>query len=152
MKNIMKKFDVEIIVGIFVFCGLLCLAYMSVRLGKVNLSGSHYYPVKAVFSSVKGLKKDTEVEISGIEVGKVDNIELIAYQAVVTLLIRDDIELQEDAIASIRTKGLLGEKYVEITPGGSETLIKPGDSLHQTEPPIDIEKLIGNFVFGKVKE
>ena len=79
---------------------------MSVKLGKVNLSGDHYYPVNAVFSSVKGLKKNTEVEISGIEVGKVGNIELIAYQAVVTLLIRDNIELQEDAIASIRTKGL----------------------------------------------
>jgi len=90
----MKKFDVEIIVGIFVFCGLLCLAYMSVRLGKINLLGDHYYPVNAVFSSVKGLKKDTVVEISGVEVGKVDNIKLIDYQAVVSLLIRDDIELQ----------------------------------------------------------
>ncbi|HHT9137457.1 MAG TPA: outer membrane lipid asymmetry maintenance protein MlaD [Candidatus Wunengus sp. YC60] len=148
----MKKFDVEIIVGIFVLCGLLCLGYMSVRLGKINLIGNHHYPVNAVFSSVKGLKKDTVVEISGVEVGKVEDIKLIDYQAVVTLLIQDDIKLQEDAIASIRTKGLLGEKYVEITPGGSDTLIKPGDSLHQTEPPIDIEKLIGNFVFGKVKE
>lgn len=148
----MKKFDVEIIVGIFVFCGLLCLAYMSVRLGKINLLGDHHYPVKAVFSSVKGLKKDTVVEISGVEVGKVDNIKLIDYQAVVTLLIRDEIKLQEDAIASIRTKGLLGEKYVEITPGGSDTPINPGDLLRQTEPPIDLEKLIGNFVFGKIKD
>lgn len=148
----MKRFDVEIIVGIFVFCGLLCLAYMSVRLGKINLLGDHHYPVKAVFSSVKGLKKDTVVEISGVEVGKVDNIKLIDYQAVVTLLIRDEIKLQEDAIASIRTKGLLGEKYVEITPGGSDTPISPGDLLRQTEPPIDLEKLIGNFVFGKIKD
>ena len=148
----MKKFNIEIAVGIFVFCGLLCLAYMSVRLGKINLLGGHYYPVKAAFSSVKGLKKDTVVEISGVEVGKVDDIKLIDYQAMVTLLIQDNIKLQEDAIASIRTKGLLGEKYVEITPGGSDTLIQPGGSLHETEPPIDIEKLIGNFVFGKVKE
>ncbi len=148
----MKKSGVEIAVGIFVFCGLLCLAYMSVRLGKINLLGGHYYPVNAVFSSVKGLKTDTVVEISGVEVGKVADIKLIDYQAVVTLLIKDDIKLQDDAIASIRTKGLLGEKYIEITPGGSDTLVKPGDLLHQTEPPIDLEKLIGNFVFGKVKD
>lgn len=148
----MKKFDGEIIVGIFVFCGLLCLGYLSVRLGNVNLTGKQHYPVKAVFSTVKGLKKDTVVEISGIEVGKVKDIRLIDYQAEVTLLIRHDIKLQEDAIASVRTKGLLGEKYVEITPGGSDILLGSGDSIHQTEPPIDIEKLIGNFVFGKVKE
>ena len=147
----MKKFDVEIAVGIFVFFGILCLGYISVKLGKINLIGNHYYPVNAVFSTVKGLKKDTVVEISGVDVGKVDDIKLVNYEAVVTLKIRDDIQLQEDAIASIRTKGLLGEKYVEITPGGSDTLIKPGGSLHETEPPIDIEKLIGNFVFGKIE-
>ena len=148
----MKKFDVEIAVGIFVFFGLLCMAYISVKLGKINLIGNDYYPVKAVFSTVKGLKKDTVVEIAGVEVGKVDTIKLVNYEAVVTLLIRDDIKLQEDAIASIRTKGLLGEKYVEIAPGGSDVLIQPGATLHDTEPPIDLEKLIGSFVFGKVKE
>ncbi len=148
----MKKFDVEIVVGIFVFFGILCLAYISVKLGKINLIGSHYYPVNAVFSTVKGLKKDTAVEISGVEVGKVDDIKLINYEAVVTLKIRDGIELQEDAIVSIRTKGLMGEKYVEIMPGGSDELVKPGGSLRETEPPIDLEKLIGNFVFGKVKD
>jgi phospholipid/cholesterol/gamma-HCH transport system substrate-binding protein len=148
----MKKFDVEIAVGIFVFFGLLCLGYISVKLGKINLIGNHYYPVNAVFSTVKGLKKDTVVEIAGVEVGKVDDIKLVNYEAVVTLRIRNDIKLQEDAIASIRTKGLMGEKYVEIMPGGSEKVIEPGGSLHETEPPIDLEKLIGNFVFGKVKE
>ncbi len=148
----MKKFDVEIAVGIFVLFGILCLAYISVKLGKINLIGDHYYPVNAVFSTVKGLKKDTDVEIAGVEVGKVDAIKLVNYEASVTMRIRDDIKLQEDAIASIRTKGLMGEKYVEITPGGSDKLIKPGGSLHETEPPIDLEKLIGNFVFGKVKE
>ncbi len=148
----MKKFDAEIAVGIFVFIGLLCLGYISVKLGKINLIGSHYYPVNAVFSTVKGLKKDTVVEIAGVEVGKVDDIRLVDYEAVVTLRIRDGIELQEDAIASIRTKGLMGEKYVEIMPGGSDKVIEAGGSLYETEPPIDLEKLIGNFVFGKIKD
>lgn len=148
----MKKFDVEIAVGIFVFIGLLCMGYISVKLGKINLIGNHYYPVNAVFSTVKGLKKDTVVEISGVEVGKVGNIKLVNYDAVVTLRIREEIKLQEDAIASIRTKGLLGERYVEISPGGSDKLIQPGDTLRETEPPIDLEKLIGNIVFGKIKD
>lgn len=146
----MKKFDVEIVVGIFVFFGLLCLAYISISMGKINLLGSHYYPVKAVFSTVKGLRQDTVVEIAGVEVGKVGNIKLVNYAAEVTLRIRNGIELQEDAIVSIRTKGLMGEKYIEITPGGSDILVKPGGSLSDTEPPMDLEKLIGNFVFGKV--
>ncbi|MBM4053299.1 MAG: outer membrane lipid asymmetry maintenance protein MlaD [Planctomycetes bacterium] len=148
----MRKFDVEIAVGIFIFCGILCMGYISVKLGRLNFLSDNYYQVKAVFSSVKGLKKDTIVEIAGVEVGKVDDIALEDYEAVVTLEIRKDIALQEDAIASIRTKGLLGEKYVEITPGGSDQLIEPGGFLIETEPPLDLEKLIGNFVFGKVEK
>lgn len=146
-----KRFDIEIAVGIFVFCGLLCLGYISIKLGKVTLFGDNFYPVKAIFSSVKGLKSNTAVEISGVEVGKVSNISLENYEAAVTLLIREDVKLQDDSIASIRTKGLLGEKYVEIMPGGSEDVIQPGGTLYETEPPIDLEKLIGSFIFGKVK-
>ncbi len=149
--TIMRRVGVEIAVGIFIIAGLLCLAYISIKLGKVNLLGKNYYPVTAVFSTVKGLKNDTVVEISGVEIGKVESIRLDNYEAVTTLMIRDDIKLQEDAIASIRTKGLLGEKYIEITPGASDRLIKPGGTMFETEPPIDLEKLIGNFVFGKVK-
>ncbi len=147
----MRRVGIEIAVGIFIIVGLLCLAYISIKLGKVSLSGQNYYSVKAIFSTVKGLKDDTVVEISGVEIGKVDSIRLDNYEAVTTLLIRKDIKLQEDAIASIRTKGLLGEKYVEITPGGSDTMIPPDGTIFETEPPIDLEKLIGNIVFGKVK-
>jgi phospholipid/cholesterol/gamma-HCH transport system substrate-binding protein len=147
----MRRAGVEIAVGIFIIVGLLCLAYISIKLGNVNLSGKNYYPVKAIFSTVKGLKDNTVVEISGVEIGKVDSIRLDNYEAVTTLLIRKGIKLQEDAIASIRTKGLLGEKYVEITPGGSDTMIPPDGTIFETEPPIDLEKLIGNIVFGKVK-
>lgn len=147
-----KKFDAEIAVGIFIFLGILSLAYISIRMGNVNLLGNSHYQIKAVFSSVKGLKKDTVVEIAGVEVGKVDDIKLVGYEAEITLRIREDIKIQEDAIASIRTKGLLGEKYVEITPGGSDVLVAPGGTMRETEPPLDLEKLIGNFVFGKVKD
>lgn len=147
----MRKIDTEVTVGIFVVIGLFCLGYISVNLGKVNLFGDKYYTVNTVFSSVKGLKKDTAVEIAGVNIGKVSDIRLENYEAVISLNIKQEIELQDDAIASIRTKGLLGEKYVEIMPGGSDIIIEPGGTLYETEPPIDLEKLIGNFIFGKVK-
>ncbi|MDR4499542.1 MAG: outer membrane lipid asymmetry maintenance protein MlaD [Candidatus Scalindua sp.] len=149
----MKKFGIEITVGIFIIAGLLCLGYISVNLGKINLfgTGNAAYEVKGVFSSVTGLKKDTDVAIAGVSIGKVTDITLDNYQAVVTMKIRNDIELQDDCIASINTMGLLGDTYVEISPGGSAAIIQPGGMIRETEPPIDLKKLIGNIAFGKVE-
>ena len=149
----MKKFGVESIVGIFIIAGLLCLAYISIYLGKINLfgTGNNTYQVKAVFSSVTGLKEDTDIKIAGVSVGKVTNIILNNYEAVVTMKIRNDIKLQDDCIASINTMGLLGDAYVEISPGGSDVTIQPGGMIRETEPPLDLKKLIGNFAFGKVE-
>ena len=104
----MKKSHIEIIVGIFVCIGIALMAYTSIELGKVDLFDTNYYPVKAYFTNATGLKEDTNVEISGVRVGKVKSIELENYQAVVTLLIKKGVEIQDDAIASIRTKGILG--------------------------------------------
>lgn len=140
----------EIAVGIFIFIGILCLAYTSVQLGEIDIFQTDYYPVKAIFTSVEGLKKDTNVELSGVGIGKVTEISLDGYDVVVSMLIRDGIKLQDDAIASIRTKGLLGEKYIAIIPGGSSQLLGPGGVIMDTEPPLDIEHLIKDFVFEKV--
>ncbi len=147
-----RKFDVEIAVGIFIFVGIICLAYISVKLGKVNFGAINYYPVTATFTSVKGLNNNTVVEIAGVEVGKVKDIKLDNYDAVVYMIIRDDIQIHDDAIASIRTKGLLGEKYISLAPGSSGVLIEPGGLIFDTEPPVDLEKLIGSFVFDKVDD
>jgi phospholipid/cholesterol/gamma-HCH transport system substrate-binding protein len=149
----MKKFGAEIAVGIFIIAGLLCLAYISIYLGKINLfgTGNDTYKVKAVFSSVTGLKEDTDVQIAGVNVGKVTNITLDNYEAVVTMKIRNDIKLQDDCIASINTMGLLGDAYIEISPGGSDVIVQPGGMIRETEPPIDLKKLIGNIAFGKVE-
>ncbi len=149
----MKKPGVEIAVGIFIIAGLLCLAYISIYLGKINLlgTGNDTYKVKAVFSSVTGLKKDTDVKIAGVNVGKVTNITLDNYAAVVTMKILNEIKLHDDCIASINTMGLLGDAYVEISPGGSDVIIVPGGRIRETEPPIDLKKLIGNIAFGKIE-
>lgn len=148
----MKQFGVEVIVGIFIIIGLACLAFISLNLGKINMIGiDNTYQVKAIFTTVTGLQEDTDVEIAGVRVGKVNEIKLENYEAVVTLELRGNIILQEDAIASIKTKGLLGDSYVEITPGGSDQIIPPGGRIRETEPPIDLKKLIGDFAFGKVE-
>ena len=149
----MKKLGVEISVGIFIITGLLCLAYISVYLGKINLlgTGNDTYEVKAIFSSATGLKKDTEIKIAGVSVGMVTSITLDNYEAVVTMKIQNGIELQDDCIASINTMGLLGDAYVELSPGGSDVIIQPGDMIRETVPPVDLKKLIGNIAFGKVE-
>jgi len=72
------------------------------------------------------------------------------YQAKVVLLLPEDVKIQEDAIASIKTKGLIGEKYVEITPGASDRILRPGERIRDTQPAVDLEQLISSYVFGKL--
>ena len=103
-----------------------------------------------MFPTVAGLRVGATIEIAGVQVGRVQDIKLAEYAADVTLRIDKQVQLQEDAIASIRTRGLIGEKYVSITPGGSEHLLTTGGRLREVEPPVDIETLIGRFIQGKL--
>jgi phospholipid/cholesterol/gamma-HCH transport system substrate-binding protein len=146
----MEQARVNIAVGIFVVLGVLALAYLSINLGRVTfLQGGGYFVV-AEFPSVGGLRPGASVEIAGVEVGKVETIGLAEYQARVVLRLNTDVQLQEDAIASIKTKGLIGEKFIRISPGASEKLIPPGGRLREVEAPLDLEELISKYVFGKV--
>jgi phospholipid/cholesterol/gamma-HCH transport system substrate-binding protein len=146
----MDRWKVNVAVGVFVVLGILALAWMSITLGRVSWLPGGGYLVTADFPSVGGLRTGSSVEIAGVEVGRVESIGLADYQARVTLRIEQGVELQEDAIASIKTKGLIGEKFVLISPGGSDTLIKPGGKIREVEAPVDIEELISKYVFGKV--
>lgn len=141
---------VEIAVGLFMLAGLAALGYLSVRLGQVDLFGRAGYTVYADFPSVGGLKPGASVEIAGVPVGRVESIRLHEYQARVTLVIHHDVRLQDDAIVSIKTKGLIGERFVQIAPGGSDRLVPPGGRLREVEAPVDLEELIAKYVFGKV--
>ena len=146
----MKKFDLELAVGLFIIVGVLCLAYLSIKLGKLEIVGERGYEIYGIFSNVGGLKAGSSVEIAGVNVGQVKRIRLENYQANVVLNLTKGVKVQDDAIVSVKTKGLIGEKYVEITPGGSEKTIQPGGRILETQPPIDIEELISKFVFGKI--
>lgn len=146
----MKKFDLELAVGLFIIAGIVCLGYLSIKLGKMEIVGQKGYEIYGVFSNVGGLKVGSSVEIAGVNVGRVKSIALESYQANVVLNLPKSLKIQEDAIVSVKTKGLIGEKYIEITPGGSEKIIKPGGRFRETQPAIDMEELISKFVFGKI--
>lgn len=146
----MDRAKVNIAVGFFFVLGILALAYLSIKLGRVSFLGSGGYMVVADFPSVGGLRPGASVEIAGVEVGQVESIGLADYQARVVLRVNRGVELQEDAIASIKTKGLIGEKFIRISPGASDKLIPPGGRIREVEAPVDLEELISKYVFGKV--
>lgn len=148
----MEKKGLELSVGLFILIGLLCLGYLSIRLGKVRIFGSSEYAVSAAFSNVGGLKPEADVTMAGVRIGRVDNIHLKDGKAMVTLRILNDIQLEEDVIASVKTSGVIGDKYIAVSPGASDSFIKPGGAIQDTQPPLDIEHLVGKFVFGSVEK
>lgn len=142
----------NIVVGVFVLIGLVCVAYLSIKLGRMEVLGDSGYTITARFSSVAGLRVGANVEIAGVAVGRVSAIRLDTddYTAQVDLHINEGIPLSEDIMASVKTSGLIGDKYIAITPGGSETMLQPGSLITDTEPALDLEALIGKVVFGGV--
>jgi phospholipid/cholesterol/gamma-HCH transport system substrate-binding protein len=146
----MKRSALDLAVGVFVILGVLALGWLSIRLGKVELWGGEKYTVTADFPSAGGLKTGSTIEIAGVQVGRVTAIRLDNYQARVVMSIEKAVRLTEDSIASIKTKGLIGERFVQISPGGSDKIIKPNGKITEVEPPIDLEELLSKYVFGKV--
>jgi len=150
----MRKDSVELGVGIFVLIGILCVGYLTVRLGKMQILGDNYYTLNARFQSVTGLKTGSQVEIAGVQVGQVDSISLDPKEmvAIIQLKVRKDVELTDDVIASVKTAGLIGDKYIKLSPGGSGDFLKPGDMITDTESALDIEELISKYAFGDLKK
>ncbi|NLI82790.1 MAG: outer membrane lipid asymmetry maintenance protein MlaD [Deltaproteobacteria bacterium] len=148
----MERKSVELGVGVFLLIGLACLGYVSFHLGDINLWNRSNYEIHARFSDVAGLKQKATVTMAGVQIGQVKNIGLKDGQAWITFSIDKNVQLEEDSIASIKTMGLIGDKYVSISPGGSDEYIKPGGILRETQPPLDIENLLGRFVFGGMEK
>jgi len=148
----MKKTSMETAVGIFVVIGIVCVGYLTVKLGKMELIGDNYYPVYARFRSVSGLKMGGYVEMAGVQIGKVDSISLDHEKktALVEMKILKEVILSDDVIASVTTAGLIGDKYINLSPGGSETILKPGDMITETESAVNLEELISKYVFGSM--
>jgi len=147
----MKRLNIEVAVGVFMVLGFVCFAYLSIRLGGLEPFGGDSYAVSARFNSISGLKEGASVEIAGVRIGKVARIRLDPedYEAVVELAVDRGVRLQDDCIASIRTAGVIGDKYVNITPGGSDAYIEPGGEITETESAISLEELVSKYIFEK---
>jgi phospholipid/cholesterol/gamma-HCH transport system substrate-binding protein len=150
----MKKYSIETAVGIFLVIGLLCIGYMTVTLGHVSFFSDNSYSLFARFTTVTGLRVGSLVYISGIEVGRVEQLSIDQknQRGVVEMRIKQGINIYDNAIASIKTEGLIGDMDVSIDPGGGGALLKPGGIITETQPPLDIADLISKYVFGEVKK
>ncbi len=141
----------ELAVGLFVIIGIACLGYLAIKLGKLEIVGGDYYEVQAEFSSASGLKAGAPVEIAGVQVGRIKDIRLHDYQASVTIAIQQGVQVYSDAIASIKTRGIIGEKFLGLSPGGAGEVLRPGDTIQDTESGIDLEQVISQFIHGNVE-
>ncbi|MFZ3116093.1 MAG: outer membrane lipid asymmetry maintenance protein MlaD [Syntrophales bacterium] len=150
----MQKYTMETTVGVFVVIGLFLIGFMTLNLGHVSLFGDNAYPLSARFNSVTGLRSGSPVYILGLEVGKVGRLTMDqeAQQAAVEIRIRKGVRVYDDAIASIKTEGLIGDRYLSIDPGGAGTLLKPGGTITETQPALDVADLISKYAFGEVKK
>jgi phospholipid/cholesterol/gamma-HCH transport system substrate-binding protein len=147
----MEKTKLEMVVGLFVLVGILCLGYLSIKLGKLEMIGGDVYEVEAQFNSASGLKPGSTIEIAGVEVGRVRGITLNEDRAMVKLAVNKTVKLYTDTIASIKTRGIIGEKFLALSPGGGGDPLKPGDTIRDTESGLDLEELVSQFVHGNVK-
>jgi phospholipid/cholesterol/gamma-HCH transport system substrate-binding protein len=150
----MKKYSMETTVGIFVAICLLSVAYLTLKLGEVSILGGNSYPLFARFTSVTGLKVGSPVEMLGMQIGRVTGFTMDQKDqvAVVELRIGNDVKIYDDAVASIKSSGLLGDRYVRIDAGGGGGLLGPGGTITETEPPVDIMELISKYAFGDVEK
>lgn len=150
----MKKYSNETVAGVFVLIGLVCIGYMAVKLGNVSLFGDDSYSLYARFNTVSGLRVGNPVEMLGLEIGRVAGFQMDQEKqvALVELKVQNGIEVYDDAIASIKTAGLIGDKYVSIDAGGAGDLLKPGATILDTESPVDIQELVSKYAFGDVEK
>ena len=147
-----KKYSMELLVGVFVLIGLLCVGYLTIKLGKMELFSDSGYTLVARFASSTGLRAGANVEIAGVGVGKVAKIELDdEYYSNVYLRLREGVKIPEDTGAAIKTSGLIGDTYISLSPGGSENILKDGNRLDETQGSVNIVDLIQKYVFGSMK-
>lgn len=148
----MRKESLEIGVGLFLLAGFLAFAYLSTQFGEFSLfSSGKYYLVKAEFENITGLKKGANVAMAGVSIGRVADIRLDSDDlALVSMDLEKGIKITDDAIASVKTQGIIGDKFIKISQGGSEDYLQSGDTISDTESAIDLEELVSQFIFGKV--
>lgn len=150
----MKDKRLEFGVGLFVLLGLAAVAYLTLQLGAGALVGAETYPLEARFANTGGLNKGSTVMLGGVTVGRVEDIRLDPsdFSAIVRMSVLREVQLPADTMASIRTSGLIGDKFVALAPGAEETFLQPSERITMTESAVELESLISKMAFGSVKE
>ncbi len=150
----MRDKKLELGVGIFMLLGLVAVAYLTVKLGTGAFVGSDSYLVEARFTNTGGLHEGGSVMMAGVTVGRVDDIKLdpADYSAIVAMRIVSSLQLPADTMASIRTSGLIGDKYIALAPGAEEDFLQPSSRIIMTESAVELESLISKMAFGSVKD
>ena len=149
----MKQTKLEFLVGLFVLLGLAAVAYLTIKLGAGSLLGGYTYLIEARFTNAGGLNTGSNVVVAGVPVGRVEAIRMeeSEYTAIATLRVMTGLKLSTDSMASIKTTGLIGDKFIALSPGADETYLEPGARITMTESAVDLESLIGKMAFGKVE-
>lgn len=150
----MKHKTMELFVGLFVLLGLAAIAYLTLKLGSGSLLGGDTYLLEARFANAGGLNKGSSVLVAGVFVGRVEEVRIdpADYSAIAVMRLRSALRLPTDTMASIKTTGLIGDKYVSLSPGADETYLESGTRITMTESAVDLESLIGKMAFGSVEE
>lgn len=149
----MNNRTIEFLVGSFVLVGLVAVLYLAIQVGSARFFGSDSYTLEARFTSASGVNAGSRIEIAGVRVGTVKNVILDGnFYAIATLELPNTLELDEETIASVKTAGLIGDRFIELSPGGFGELLKDGDMIVDTESALDIESLISRFAFGGIDE
>jgi phospholipid/cholesterol/gamma-HCH transport system substrate-binding protein len=147
----MKQSNIELSVGTFVLLGIAAIVWFAIQAGAGAAIGGSSYEFNARFANIGGLKAGSQVFIAGVPVGRVERIDLSSqYAAIVRLSVKQEVHLPSDTIASIKTSGLIGDKYVALAPGADSKDLPPGGTINDTESAVDLESVISRFAFGNV--
>lgn len=147
-----SNLGIQFWVGLFVILGILASSYLAINIAGMSFSNSGTYRISAEFNDISGLKDGAPVEIAGVRIGEVAGIRLNSTRAIADLLIKNEFQLRSEDIAQIRTKGIIGDKYVRISPGGSDIVLEPGEMITDTESSVDFEDIIGKFIYSLNKD
>jgi len=139
----------EMTVGVFVFIGLLAIAWLAIKVGQIGGIGATGYTLVANFDDVGGVRKGSDIMLAGVVIGRVDEVQLAGNDhATVILRINEGVKITEDAFASVRTKGIIGDRYIRISQGMEESNLEEGNEIEETESAINIEDLISKYIFS----
>jgi len=140
---------IEVSVGLFVFLGLLAIGWMALQIGQVGGLGQSGYTLTANFDDAGGVRTGSDIMMAGVIIGRVDRVMLTDNDhATMILRIHDQVKITSDAFASVRTKGIIGDRYIRITQGMDESMLEPADEIEETESAINIEDLISKYIFS----